>query len=227
MNAARQFPYLRPSSLPLAAVHLRAKAFATCERPLLRRSFRQQSSGETTELWRRDGSWQSDPAVFLRILRPDIIGSMSMPKSQRPSIVFPGGGIYFWWQAGAVKALQESCDLDGYSFSGASAGSLSAVFAASGVDMDDAYQSAHRLASENGIWERREGLAGIWGSLIHQWLTELLPENVAERCSGRVSIMVTEVRPWFVPFERRQVCSVSRLILSLFLLCSAVLTGVV
>ena len=167
-------------------------------------------------------SWQSDPAVFLRILRPDIIGSMSMPKSQRPSIVFPGGGIYFWWQAGAVKALQESCDLDEYSFSGASAGSLSAVFAASGVDMDDAYRSAHRLASENGIWERREGLAGIWGPLIHEWLSELLPENVAELCSGRVSIMVTEVRPWFVPFERRQVCCVSQLNLSLFLLCSAV-----
>lgn len=60
--------------------------------------------------------------------------------------------------------------------------------------------------SSAGIWERREGLAGIWGPLIHQWLREVLPENVAELCSGRVSIMITEVRPWFMPFERRQVC---------------------
>ena len=48
----------------------------------------------------------------------------------RPRIVFPGGGIFFWWQAGAVKALQEMYKLEHYDFAGASAGSLSAVFCA-------------------------------------------------------------------------------------------------
>ena len=86
-----------------------------------------------------------------------------MPK---PSIVFPGGGIYFWWQAGAVKAMQESIDLDEYHFAGASAGSISAVFAACNVDMDEAFSLTVRLAGEAGLWERREGLAGIWGPII-------------------------------------------------------------
>ena len=131
--------------------------------------------------------------------------SQDRVSGKRPSIIFPGGGIYFWWQAGALKALQETCDLDEYHFAGASAGSLSAVFAACNVDMDEVYRSAHRLAAENGIWERREGLAGVWGSLIQTWLEEMLPEDAAQRCSGRVSISVTELRPWLMPFRRCQV----------------------
>ena len=86
--------------------------------------------------------------------------------ASRPCIVFPGGGIYFWWQAGAVKALQQSIEMDEYCYVGASAGSISAVFAACNVDMDEAFNSAARLADENGLWDRREGFAGIWGPLI-------------------------------------------------------------
>lgn len=139
------------STLPKSVSHLRVRAFSACQNPISRRNFPQQSPRRKhlailLPIWR-----QSDPEINLRTLRADSIESMPLPKGQRPSIVFPGGGIYFWWQAGAVKALQESCDLTNYSFAGASAGSLSAVFAASGVDMDEAYRSAHRLASENGI----------------------------------------------------------------------------
>jgi hypothetical protein len=36
-------------------------------------------------------------------------------------------------------------------------------------------------------------------------MAELLPENAGDLCSGRVSITITEVRPWFIPFRRRQV----------------------
>lgn len=52
---------------------------------------------------------------------------------------------------------------------------------------------ANRLAQEYGVFERPGGLAGIWGSLIRAWLEELLPEDAAERCAGRVRLVVTEV----------------------------------
>jgi hypothetical protein len=126
-------------------------------------------------------------------------------QEKRPVIVFPGGGIYFWWQAGAVKALQECCDLDKCDFAGASAGSLSAVFAACGVNMNDAYALALRLAQEHGVWERREGLAGIWGKMIVSWLDELLPSDAAELCNKRVSISVTSLRASVWPLKRRQI----------------------
>lgn len=51
---------------------------------------------------------------------------------------------------------------------GASAGSLSAVMAATNVDMDNAFDVALRLSEENGVWTRKEGLAGIWGPMIYQ-----------------------------------------------------------
>jgi hypothetical protein len=125
----------------------------------------------------------------------------------RREIVFPGGGIFFWWQAGAVKALQECVLLDHCTFSGASAGSLSAVFAACNVDTHNAFQVAHRLADERKIWEGPQGLACIWGSMIEAWLKEVLPENAAELCESRVSLSVTCVRPSLIPLKRRQVSS--------------------
>ena len=64
-----------------------------------------------------------------------------------PFHVFFAGGIYFWWQAGAVKALQELYNLDDATMAGASAGSLSAVLAGCGVDMDHAFELATRSSS--------------------------------------------------------------------------------
>lgn len=43
------------------------------------------------------------------------------------------------------------------------------------------------------MYDRPAGLAGIWGSLIRDWLEELLPADAAERCAGRVRLVVTEV----------------------------------
>lgn len=36
-------------------------------------------------------------------------------------------------------------------------------------------------------------------------MEELLPENAGDLCSERVSITITQVRPWFIPFRRREV----------------------
>jgi hypothetical protein len=203
---ARSIPRPRAGTFPASSTsRLRACDFAAGS---LRTSARLQPSADRKHL---ASACRQEEARIRGGVRGMGHHSMNLDRvgGKRPSIVFPGGGIYFWWQAGALKALQETCDLDEYEFAGASAGSLSAVFAACNVDMDEVYRSAHRLASENGIWERREGLAGVWGSLIQTWLEEILPEDAALRCSGRVSISVTELRPWLMPFRRCQVCNSS------------------
>lgn len=51
-----------------------------------------------------------------------------------PRLVFPGGGIFFWWQAGVVRQLQKRFVVDQICCSGASAGALSATLAACGCD---------------------------------------------------------------------------------------------
>lgn len=92
-----------------------------------------------------------------------------------------------------MRYLHRNFDLRGVQMVGASAGGLICALAACGVDEDKAVRVAHRLAQEYGVFERPGGLAGIWGALIREWLDELLPEDAAERCRGRVRLVVTEV----------------------------------
>lgn len=115
------------------------------------------------------------------------------------SIIFPGGGIYFYWQAGAISYLREqnypilSNDIN---FTGASAGALCATLTAADVDFETATALALDKAREAQIWDRKLGLYGIWGPIIDEWLDELLPENdqlVLDAVNDKVSLLVTEV----------------------------------
>ncbi len=63
------------------------------------------------------------------------------------------------------------------------------------MDPHAAVQHAHDLCIRTGVFDRPWGLAGVWGGLVRTWLEELLPSDAAERCSGRVTVVVTEL-PW-------------------------------
>jgi hypothetical protein len=116
-----------------------------------------------------------------------------------PGIVFPGSGIYFWWQAGAVKALGSRFDLGLAQFAGTSGGSLAATIAACDTDPDHAFEVAWRLCKASGAFERGAwGLYGIWGGIVREWLDEILPPDAVERCRGRVNILV--YRPMSSPY---------------------------
>ena len=60
-----------------------------------------------------------------------------------------------------------------------------------------------RLAQDNGVWERPQGLMGIWGGMIRGWLDELLPADAADSCRGRVAVSVTAIRPAMPPLRVR------------------------
>lgn len=97
--------------------------------------------------------------------------------------------LFFYWQAGVICYLreQERYDLDALKLGGASAGALTATLTAANVDFYEATELALRLAKDGGVWDREEGLQGIWGPMIETWLDELLPDDVLERVNGRVS----------------------------------------
>ena len=115
--------------------------------------------------------------------------------SQHPHLIFPGGGIFFYWQAGVVSYLREhDYDLSRCTFSGASAGALTATLAATNVDYYRATELALQLAADGGVWDRSEGLQGIWGPMIHRWLDTLLPTNTDPYVKdGRLTLLVTPV----------------------------------
>ena len=110
----------------------------------------------------------------------------------KPTICCPGGGVYFWWQIGALKRLLELYELPKeIHLAGASAGALSVCLAQCSVDPMKAYRLAYQLAEDSDVFTNPLGLCGKWGRLVHAWLDEMLPEDAAARCSGRCRIIVT------------------------------------
>ena len=83
----------------------------------------------------------------------------ALPKTQ---IVFPGGGIYFYWQIGAASYLRDSqqYDLSEVMFTGASAGALAATLTITNVDFNQTTELALQLAEDAGVWDRPLGLQG-------------------------------------------------------------------
>ncbi|GIL77331.1 hypothetical protein Vretimale_3026 [Volvox reticuliferus] len=112
-------------------------------------------------------------------------------KPKTKTLSWAGAGIFFFWQLGAMKYLAERYDLTRVPMAGASGGALAAVLAACGVPAELVLQRAYELSVKHGIWEKPLGLLGIWGSLIEQWLDDLLPPDAAERCRGKITIIVT------------------------------------
>ena len=93
--------------------------------------------------------------------------------------------------------------MDRAEFAGASGGALSATLAGCGVvDTEDALRVAVRLCDEVHAFDRGAwALRGIWGGMVRTWLEELLPPDAAERCQGRVHILV------YQPFHGRRLLS--------------------
>ena len=117
---------------------------------------------------------------------------------------FHTGAIFFNWQGGVISYLREQgYDLSSCSFVGSSSGSMTATFAATGVDFYDATDLALKLASKYDVWDRKDGLKGILSPMIEEWLQTLLPSSIYG-IDGRLSLLVTPV-----PFlwERKNISS--------------------
>lgn len=134
------------------------------------------------------------------LIASDAFSLQQPPSLQRPtkSIVFPGGGIFFYWQAGVLTYLREQnypILNDNVEFIGASAGSLCATLSATNVNFETATALALDKAREAEVWDRPMGLYGIWGAMIDEWLNELLPNDpqILDDVNGKVSLLVTEI----------------------------------
>lgn len=149
----------------------------------------------------------------------------SIAKTEPPHLIFPGAGLFFYWQAGVVSYLRQAgYDLSKTTMSGASAGSITATLAATDVCFANATDAALRLGREAGVWDRPMGLMGVWGSLIEEWLDEILPEDAAEMASGRITILLTTIPKLgkqrvsrFVDRDDLIRCNISSIHLPLFL----------
>lgn len=130
------------------------------------------------------------------VSRKSLLGSDEQQTTS--NLIFPGGGIFFYWQAGVISYLREKnypLAQDQIKFTGASAGALCATLTAANVDFEFATKLALDKSREAGIWDRPLGLYGIWGPIIDTWLDELLPDDkeVLDQVNNKVNILVTRV----------------------------------
>jgi hypothetical protein len=146
-----------------------------------------------SSIQKEGGSIDDDDERHIDAMDDDVSSSSSSPGSTH--IIFPGGGIYFYYQAGIVQYLrEEGYDLSSQTFSGASAGALTATLTSTDVDFYGATELALDMAREAGVWDRRSGLQGIWGPLIEEWLDRLLPPSIDTINDGRrLTLLVTPV----------------------------------
>lgn len=119
-----------------------------------------------------------------------------------PLISWPGYGILVFMQLGVLAHLNATRDVSTASHVGSSAGSMAAAIAVCNVDPRDALDAAADLCDTYRVWDRPLGLVGVWGDMVRSWLRRLLPVDAAERCSGRVRVVVTTL-----PALRRVVIS--------------------
>ena len=121
--------------------------------------------------------------------------SDSLHPRRIPVLSFPGGGIYFYWQAGVIEYLREKkYDLSQIDFVGASAGALTSTLAACNVSFYHATDVAVSLCDKYNVWDRPFGLMGIWGEIVEEWLDIVLPDNAHELCTNhRVNIYILKV----------------------------------
>lgn len=114
------------------------------------------------------------------------------PLSDYKYLRFNGGGIYFWWQAGASRYLQEKNELiKSIPVYGTSAGAISATLWISNASYVDAAKIAIDIAERNKVWDSKLGLAGIWSPMIKEFLHEIVPNDLSEDDLSRVNIAVT------------------------------------
>lgn len=120
-----------------------------------------------------------------------IIQACAVIRSYK-SIKFNGGGIYFWWQAGAAKFLQERTDaVDNLSVVGSSAGALTATLFKSGADFDFAAEYAIYQCKRDKLFESPLGLAGVWGPIVREWLDRCIPSEIDAKSLTNLYIAAT------------------------------------
>jgi hypothetical protein len=82
---------------------------------------------------------------------------MNSFSNQKENLYFTGAGIYFWWQAGCAKYIQEIYDISDIKVIGASAGSLTGSLLLNGCNFENALKTAFEIADEYKVYGRKTG----------------------------------------------------------------------
>jgi len=135
---------------------------------------------------------------------PEILKEPIETNFVKDKIYFTGAGIYFWWQAGCAKYLQQNFDLSTVPVYGASAGSLTGALLLNGCDFDKAFEVACDLSHKHDIYSRKN-FNGVLGNVLREWIDIVLPENLHERTFRDFHVALTPAKLNVIPRTPRLV----------------------
>lgn len=113
--------------------------------------------------------------------------------TRNKALIFPGGGIFFYWMLGYMDHVRKNHDLEHVDMIGASAGALAMVCSLLELDPMAITDSAFRLMEKHQVSQRFLGLLGVWKIILREWLEEILPENAVDKLHGRVHVRLSLV----------------------------------
>lgn len=106
-------------------------------------------------------------------------------------VCVPGAAANVYWQMGAMDCLLETGLLD--TVRAASAGAIAASLALCGVRSPRAIARAYEISDLYGVDLNPFGVVGTWGTMIRDWLNDVLPDDCASRCSDRLEVVLRSV----------------------------------
>lgn len=130
------------------------------------------------------------PEVLWEQRAKDVEAERPRKAVTSPGFSFSAAGLLFPYHLGVAQCLIEK----GYikettPLAGASAGAIVCVVIASGATMHDALKATKLLAEDC----RQKGTAFRLGAVLREILQNFLPDDIHERCSGRVRVAVTQI----------------------------------
>ncbi len=128
-----------------------------------------------------------------------------MAECKVPIVSVAGGGVFFFWQIGAMKAILEERNDRPTMYAGGSSGALACALALCNVPCDRIIDTTERIVRNKKVRKRKFGLFGVWGKVVNEWREELLPENAAEICNSKLTVQVTEWRGIRKGFKVRRI----------------------
>ncbi|WIA13841.1 hypothetical protein OEZ85_002415 [Tetradesmus obliquus] len=117
-------------------------------------------------------------------------------KSGKLAFGFSAGGLLFPYYLGVAEELQRLGVMTPDSqLAGASAGSLIVACLKSGLPLATITEACFQLADDC----RRNGTRHRLKLVLERVLREVLPQDIAQRCSGQVHVAVTRLTPGVTP----------------------------
>jgi hypothetical protein len=133
--------------------------------------------------------------------KPCSVGRSNLPLGFEESISFSGAAFYYFYQLGVASYLQENYDLSKVCFSGASSGSLPAIFLACDINIRETLMEEWVPLMYEILKSKTTGVYFNIFEVMKCAASMIFAKSDYKKASGRVKFPLTNVNSWWPKAE--------------------------